>query len=160
MTVRDVGSLATAIGVAIAAYQLWAAKRQQRTDFEDELNREYREIVRDLPREALLESELSPQRVEEIAGGNFNALYRYIDLSNQQAFLRKEGRISKQRWLEWSEGIESNLNRPVVDHVWQEVKKGAVGSFTELQDLEREGARWDPGATQRRLARRFRRRSR
>jgi hypothetical protein len=38
-------SVVTAIGVGIAAYQIWQAKKQSRTSFEDDFARQYREII-------------------------------------------------------------------------------------------------------------------
>ena len=47
-----IASVATAIGVLIAAWQLWEARRQGRTEFEDGLAREYREIAQRIPVDA------------------------------------------------------------------------------------------------------------
>ena len=43
------GAAATAIAVFVAVWQLRAAEEQARTAFEDDLSREYRTIVGELP---------------------------------------------------------------------------------------------------------------
>ena len=39
----------TPIGVGIAVYQIWQAKRQSITSFEDDFARQYREIIQRIP---------------------------------------------------------------------------------------------------------------
>ena len=51
--------VATAIGVCLAAWQLWQAHRQSVTTFEDSFAREYRELAATLPTKALLGEPLS-----------------------------------------------------------------------------------------------------
>jgi hypothetical protein len=74
----------------------------------------------------------------------FPRLYQYIDLTNEQIFLRMNGRISKATWLNWQDGIKSNLGRPAFAQAWARIKSGAVGSFTELRKLEDSGFEDDP----------------
>ena len=76
----------------------WASRRgaiQARTDFEDDLAREYRQLAREIPTKALLGEELTPKE----HGYAFPLFFHYIDLSNEQIFLRKNGRISAQTWV-------------------------------------------------------------
>ncbi len=89
-----VASVATAIGVVVAAWQLALSQGQARTAFEDSLNMQYREISRRLPIRALLGDPLDATE-QESALADF---YHYFDLSNEQAFLRRQGRIRKQTW--------------------------------------------------------------
>ena len=51
-------SVATAIGVGIAAYQICQAKQQSVTSFEDDFTRQYREIIQRIPVKALLNEDL------------------------------------------------------------------------------------------------------
>jgi hypothetical protein len=69
--------------------------------------------------------------------------YHYIDLSNEQVFLRQRKRISAATWLNWRDGIRSNLDRPAFARAWQEIKERS-GNFAELRRLEAEGFQSDP----------------
>jgi hypothetical protein len=134
------GSIATALAVLVAAWQLYRGTLQARTHFEDDLSREYRELARDIPVRAYLGEELAPDEFEQA----FPRLYQYLDLTNEQIFLRMNGRISRATWLNWRDGIESNLGRVAFGHAWTRVKKGAASSFTELRRLEASGFSEDP----------------
>ena len=73
----------------------------------------------------------------------FDALFRYIDLSNEQAFLRKNGRISYATWVSWASGIQSNLRLTAFSRAWKEIKDKS-GSFAELTKLINDGYQTDP----------------
>jgi hypothetical protein len=81
---------------------------------------------------------------EEEVEQSFPRLYQYIDLTNEQIFLRMNGRISKATWLNWVDGIKSNLDRPAFRDAWARIKNGSDGSFSELRKLEDNGFRNDP----------------
>ena len=76
-------SIATAVGVAVAAYQLFITRRQATTTFEDTLNTQYRQAIERLPIEALFGEKLKEQDQAEL----LPHFYRYFDLCNEQAFL-------------------------------------------------------------------------
>ena len=83
------GALVTAAGVLVAVRQVKAAETNVRqaeklaqADFEDDLAREYRQIVHQLPAVAFYES----GRLE-LDDELRNAFYRYFDLSNEQLYL-------------------------------------------------------------------------
>lgn len=73
----------------------------------------------------------------------FPALLSYIDLSNEQVFLRMNGRIRRATWNDWREGIKSNLRRPAFAKAWSAVKD-KTNSFSELRRLESTCFRKDP----------------
>src|SRR5262245_54224446 len=135
-----VGSIATAAAVLVTAWQLYRGTLQARTNFEDELSREYRDLARSIPVKVHLGQELAPHEFEQA----FQRLYQYIDLTNEQIFLRMNGRISKATWLNWRDGITSNLARPAFEQAWARVKTGSTGSFAELRRLEASGFSDDP----------------
>jgi hypothetical protein len=115
MTLQDVAAFATAAGVIAAAigifYARWSLKHSQRqaeTSFEDQLNREYRDLTRDISPKALLGKPLADDEYRD----SVPALYHYLDLCNEQVFLRQQGRISEATWTSWKDGIHSNLARP------------------------------------------------
>jgi len=135
-----IGSMATAGAVLIAAWQLRRATSQARTNLEDDFSREYRTVVRSIPVKALLGDELEEEEFEEA----FVGLYQYIDLTNEQVFLRMHGRISKTTWINWCDGIKTNLNRPAFAKAWGRIKVRSNESFTELRELESTGFSADP----------------
>ena len=72
--------IVAAIGVVAAFGQLWLSRRQARAAYEDALVGHYRDIVRELPVEALLGERLNESAQRDTLG----AFFRYFDLSNEQ----------------------------------------------------------------------------
>lgn len=70
--------------------------------------------------------------------------YHYIDLSNEQIFLRQHGRVSAETWENWRGGIKSNLSRPAFKQAWKEIGGRAHDIFDELRRLEKSGYQDDP----------------
>lgn len=137
---QSLAAAATAIGVFFATAQLWMQRGQARTSFEDALSKEYREVAQSLPIAALLGEELSDAGQKDA----LDEFYRYIDLTNEQIFLRVNGRVSRAAWRNWADGIHANLSRPAFKAAWAEIKTRAPGSFGELRRLEYEAFRIDP----------------
>jgi hypothetical protein len=135
-----IGSIATAIALIIAICQFKDAKKQIKTDFEDDLDREYREIIRNLPIKIFLGEDLSPSEYQE----SLAYLYQYIDLSNSQVFYRQIGRVSDDTWRYWNDGIKSNLSKKPFKTAWLEVKEKGQQSFSELKRLENSTFQNDP----------------
>jgi hypothetical protein len=134
-----IGSFATALTVGAAAVQIYYATRQEKTEFEDGLTKEYREIVGQLPKSILLQDPGWNAAADE----HFPLLYRYLDLCNEQVFLRKKGRIRKSTWGDWCAGIRSNLEKPAFREAW-ELVRSRTRSFDELRWLEATEFRIDP----------------
>jgi hypothetical protein len=138
--ITALASLATAIGVLLAWWQIRLAKQQATTQFEDNIVREYREIALRLPVKALLEEQLDDaEYLQELE--NF---YHYIDLTNEQIFLRQQNRINVKTWENWRDGIKSNLAKPAFKRAWDEIKLRAPDSFEELRRLELVDFKTDP----------------
>ena len=137
---RVVASIATAVGVAIAAWQIRRNAEQTRTSFEDSLNKEYRELMRPIPLKALVGDSVTAEEVE--AAGE--AIYNYLDFCNQQIYLRKQKRIRKATWLEWQEGMKINLELPLFAEVAEKVFAKLPYIFSELQKLQESGFEADP----------------
>jgi hypothetical protein len=110
------------------------------TDFEDTMNREYRELARQIPVKVFFGEELDPDEYKSA----FPFLFQYIDLSNQQVFLRQIGRVSDKTWPFWRDGIRTNLKRPGFKQAWDEIKAKAQPSFSELRTLEKLSFTADP----------------
>jgi len=133
-------STATVIALGFAVWQIIEAKKQARTVFEDDLDREYREITKHIPVKAFLGEELSEKEFEQA----LPSLYQYIDLSNNQVFLRQANRVGEKTWEFWRDGIKSNLSREPFRTAWKLVKEKGQPSFSELKRLENSGFRDDP----------------
>lgn len=135
---QGASNFGTAIAAAFTAFGAWAAVRQLRlmekqsvTSFEDELVREYRAIIKEMPVAALLGGDLS----EEAYKASLMGFYRYFDLCNQEAFLKSQGRISQATWSLWEEGIKGNMERPAFSRAWIEISNQAKGDFDELRKI-------------------------
>lgn len=133
-------SIATAAGVFVAVWQIRADLRMQTTEFEDQLDRESREIALALPLEALFGEQLTP----ELAARSLEHFHRYFDLANQLIFLRETGRVTDSRWEGWCDEIKLNLSKPAFALAWEEVKRRAPGEFILLRRLESVGYDTDP----------------
>ena len=104
------------------------------TTFEDSLSAQYRRLMENIPTEIWLSAELTAldnPRKEACR----DAIYRYLDLSNEQAFLYCKKRVTDDTWTEWREGIEGNLRLPAFRAVWADVARNCPNSFKELRKL-------------------------
>ena len=98
-----------------------AAKDLQLASFENELNREYRQLVGELPPTAFLPD---PSRAsEEPPCAGLAKYYRYFDLCNSQMFFRQQERVSLRTWSTWCEGILDNMRLRGFQDAWREVKR-------------------------------------
>ncbi len=136
----SIASIATAIGVAVAARQIWESRKLSSAAFEDSFDQQYRELSYTIPVDALLGKPLDKAKETEAR----EAVYNYLDLCNEQIYQRSMKRVSKERWHEWSSGIASHLSRPFFKQIWDEVKLTAPGSFSFLEALEKEQFAIDP----------------
>lgn len=132
-------SLATTIGVFFAWYQIKKTSDLHRIQFEDSLAREYRDLVQQIPVKALLNEKLNSQEFEDAKP----FLFHYINLTNDQIFLRSKGRIGIDTWKDWQGGIESNMRLPAFKKMWKEVQE-KTNSFDELRKLEEKEYSSDP----------------
>lgn len=133
------GSAATALGVVLAVWQMRRSVKQARVSFEDGLNREYRQLLQSIPARARFDNELSVKEFEEA----FPFIHQYFDLSNEQVFLRMNGRVSKVVWADWSGGIQSTLAKPAFEKAWSRVVESS-NSFSELRRLVKSDFKEDP----------------
>lgn len=132
MAPQDIIAIVTAgatVATAIAVFQgtKRLGKSQARTAFEDDMSREYREILKSIPIAALLNYELAPDKYAE----SLRAFFLYIDLCNEQVFLHEDKRISEKTWEIWSAGICSNMTLPAFAMAWAEIRSNSK-SFDEL----------------------------
>jgi hypothetical protein len=129
-----------ALGVIGVFLQVWVTTKQHRSNFEDELNREYREISRNLPIAAMLGEGISPSDIQS----NLKYFLNYFDLTNEEILFRQVGRISKETWQYWRDGIRENLQYPAFSAAWSQVKSASADRFQELRKLEESRFEADP----------------
>jgi hypothetical protein len=134
VSLGDLASLATAAGVVLVAVQLVFGRLQRRTSFEDDLAREYRELAARLPAPAFFDVE-DPRRPLPPLDECLEHYVRYFDLSNQQVFLRMEGRVGKKTWGLWADGIRDNLERAGFRTAWEYIRRHSERSYNELASL-------------------------
>lgn len=135
---NTVAAIATAIGVCIAAWQFRESVKLTQSTFEDSLDQQYRALIKDIPVDALIGKEVIDSKKDETR----ELIYNYLDLCNEQIFLRKRNRISKETWLDWCAGMKSNLEKTAFKDVWSEVKMKSNFSF--LEELEKTKYNSDP----------------
>lgn len=133
-------SIATAVGVFLAWWQIRESRKQSVTNFEDTLSTQYRELIQKLPVEALLGEDLEEAQYRD----KLSEFYHYIDLTNDQIFLRQRGRVSREAWENWREGIKSVMSRPAFARAWEEIRRRAPDSFSELRRLIKTDYAEDP----------------
>jgi hypothetical protein len=138
--IRTLVPMVTAIGVCVGVLQLFNTKRQAVTAFEDALANEYRQITGKLPTEALLGETLPADLLQK----HLSDFYQYFDLTNNQIFLRKIGRISPDTWRFWVDGITTNLARPAFATSWADIGRRSSRDFSELRQLIAENFTIDP----------------
>ena len=71
-----VASLATAIAVCIAAWQIWESRKLAQTSFEDGLDQQYRNLAMDIPVDALIGEPIKDNKKDELR----EIIYNYLDL--------------------------------------------------------------------------------
>lgn len=103
------------------------------TEFEDNLSREYRQIMKDIPIKAFLGEELNSQEQDAALG----AFFRYVDLCNEQVDLQNQLRITEKTWQLWSDGIISNLKLPAFQMAWSAIRLKS-NNFGELSEFLRQ----------------------
>ena len=137
--ISALAAVVSACGVLLAFWQLRLMKTQSVTAFEDNFAREYRELAARLPARAILGEALTEEEHNEA----MDEFIHYIDLSNEQVFLRQCKRISRATWENWQAGIKASLQRPAFKRAWQEIKDRS-DNFSELRSLEKERFDSDP----------------
>jgi len=125
-------SIFTAVGVLVAAFQLRVSSKIAQSEFEDSIDQQYRELAKDIPVDVLIGKAVSEDKKEFTR----ELIYNYLDLCNEQVFLRKKKRVRKDTWVDWCLGIKSNLAKIEFNEVWSEIKQEAPGTFTFLEKLE------------------------
>ncbi len=130
--IQALAAIATVVLVVLTWQQLRLVRKQATTTFEDSLTAQYRKIMESIPTDIWLGSQLKTLDKERQSQCR-DAIYRYIDLSNEQAFLHTKKRVTDEAWNEWIEGINGNMKLPAFKGVWAEVAQKQSDSFKELR---------------------------
>lgn len=143
-SVSALAAVISTFGVWFVWSQLSLQKSIAQLQFEDGLEREYRELVARIPTKALLDSDLAEDEYRE----TLDEFFRYFDLSNRQMALRKDGRIGDATWANWRSGIRFNMSLPAFNRAWGEISsrtaEHADEFFSELRRLHAERYETDP----------------
>ena len=99
-------SIATAAGVCFVAWQVLLAKKQAQAEFEDSFDQQYRALSMAIPVDVLIGKKLDEAKKDEVR----ELIYNYLDLSNEQVYLRKKGRVSSDTWESWCSGVNTTPN--------------------------------------------------
>jgi hypothetical protein len=132
--VEAFASIATVILAFLAWRQIRLLREQATTAFEDSLTEHYRSIMTSIPTDVWLGAELNTLAKERHDDCR-DAIYRYIDLCNEQAVLNNMERVRDETWIEWCKGIRGNMDLPAFNEVWAEVREKCPGNFAELRAL-------------------------
>jgi len=134
-------AVVAAASIFIAMFQLYLTKKNAISSFEDDIAREYRSIIKKrIPLKAILGEELSKNELDDC----ISDIFSYIDLSNEEVFLRQQGRVRKKTWKYWCEGIQMNLEIPAFRKAWELIKTKDKSMFSELRRLEDADFKEDP----------------
>ena len=135
-SLADAAAAATALGVFFAAWALFLQRGQERTQFEDAIVQQYRNLIRpELLANATVGGLL--EDLPESERKRVRQIYLYLDLCNEQVFLRAIGRVSRSTWrVQWSEGIRTNVRGNAdIEAAWRLVKEN-TDDFHELRAFE------------------------
>jgi hypothetical protein len=96
-----------------------------KTRLEDELTREYRALVAELPLACVVDDTPLEALVERDPGFDRDKIlgifYRYFDLSNQQLYLCMAKRITKGMAAEWQDGMRGLAEREAFGSAWRDI---------------------------------------
>ena len=121
-------------------FQIWRNAEQTKTTFEDSLTKEYREIIRRIPYKVFVDGKLEGSD-KDIA---YNEIFNYMDLCNEQIFLRTSGRVREKTWMNWQDGMKTNFSIPIFAVCSKEVFEALDNNFNELKKVQESKYGTDP----------------
>lgn len=137
---QALNSILTACGLIFIGWELKVAQQSAQdtqkiaqAEFEDSIDVQYRQLAKEIPVDILFGLPIPEENYKEIR----ELIYNYLDLSNEQVYLRKINRVSKERWIGWREGIKEHLQKEGFKQVWEEVKQNIPHTFRYLEMLEK-----------------------
>jgi hypothetical protein len=136
------------MGVLIAGLQLQRQTSEARSRFEDVYGREYRARIATIPVKAMLGEPLEGAEFDD----HLDEFQHYFELSNQQAFLARHGRVRAKTWRFWRQRILDNMQRRALAQAWDHISRRAPNDFQELRRVLAQNPRWQRRPRQRRQA--------
>jgi hypothetical protein len=124
MTLTDIAQLGVLVVTAVAVYvtlrglrdQLWL---QTFTDY----TRRYLNVIEDLPDAARLPA--GQWSAEAVSGEDRRAIdraiRRYLNLCSEEFYLHSRGRIDRQTWEVWRNGMRATMALPAFQDGWARV---------------------------------------
>jgi len=100
--------------------------------FEDSINKEYRDIIQRIPYKVLIGEEVPSSEANAV----HNEIYNYMDLCNEQIYLRMSNRVSKKTWNNWQEGMKTNFELKAFNDTSIQVFEKLPTNFSELQSVK------------------------
>lgn len=129
--------VATALGVAFAAFQLRETRQQRQSEFELRFSDRYDEVVARVPLEMLLgEQDYDPSHRDAR-----RAFYDYFELCEQECYYRQQRRIGDKTWNDWRVGIRSNHAKASFRSAWHDLAAAAPNQFETFRQVF---SGWDP----------------
>lgn len=132
--------------VGVGVWEIRQGSNIAQAQFEDSLDKQYRDLARHIPVDALIGKPVREDQWSEAR----ELIYNYLDLCNEQVFLRKRNKVRMDTWEDWRAGMQSHLSKQAFKKVWEEVKAEAPGTFSFLERLEEQNFIGDPVAWKRR----------
>jgi hypothetical protein len=139
-TIASLTGIATSTSMFIAYRQLKLASRNSQLTFEDALAREFRQVATRVPLAALLGDDLASDKFSDV----LPTFYWYFDLSDEQVFQRRFGRVSDVTWANWSAGIHATMRRPAFARAFAEITARMPEAFPDLRAFIAESPQTDP----------------
>lgn len=125
----DIASLATAVGLFIAIWQLRQQQALARSQFEEGMVARYWNILDRLSVEARL------GHVAALTEEDRRAAHSYFKLSDEEIYLaRARKKIRKETWATWRGGIIETMKREPFLSEWARVRQDPT-AVTEYKDL-------------------------
>jgi hypothetical protein len=124
-------SVLSLVGLLLVWWQLKETKKIAKQQFEDNLAKEYRELINRIPTKVMLGKKLTNNDFYKY----FDEFYRYFDLCNEQIMLKQSGRIDASVWANWFEGIQANMQLPEFKKAWKIIEDSNINQFKGLKEL-------------------------
>ena len=135
-----IANIAIVTSIIIALVQVFQNKKIRKAEFEDNIEKEYRIIIKDLPyivfTEKILEQNIFNYKLDEF--------YRYFDFTNGEIVLRKQNKIDKKTWENWRDGIKDNMQKKNIKKAFNIITCDSPNIFNELKKLVKEDYNYDP----------------
>ena len=105
LSINDIPSIATGLGVAFAAFQIRQAQQSLRDGFERTFVDRYERIIRQIDLDVILGSREPNLSDPDVC----RAFFDYFELCEEELYFRAYRKVSKATWNDWWYGIRGHL---------------------------------------------------